>query len=109
MRAKKLGLRGALGSGAGSGRSVRIAAIGLGKITAARAHLVALVIGDFHFDSVIASIENVIRGLIRNGILVAKLVADVLKGLVEIVDVVRKERAASRFFRQILKNLVSLS
>src|SRR5437588_10262263 len=80
-----------------------------GKISPPRAHLVALVIRHFDANWVITAVEDVVRGLISDGILIAKLVADVLKRLVEIVDVIREKRAAAGFIREVLNNLVSIS
>src|ERR671922_1844833 len=64
-------------------------------VSAARAHLVALVVGHFKADSVIPPIQHVIRWLISDRILVTQFVADVLERLVEIVHVIREERAAT--------------
>src|SRR5438445_1341040 len=77
------------------------------KIAAARAYLVALVLGYFDADLVIAPVQDVIRRKVGDRILVAQLVADVLKGLVEIVDMVREKRPAASFFGKVLKNFVA--
>src|SRR5207245_9308928 len=77
-------------------------------VSAASAHLIAFVVRHFEPDFVIAAIKHVIRGLISDGILVAKLVADVLKRLVEIIHVIREKRAPAGFFGKVLKNLVAI-
>ena len=64
-------------------------------------------VGDFDANLVIAPVQNIIYGSIRDGILIAELVADVLKRLVEIIDVIGKKRAAAGLFRKVLKNLVA--
>ena len=56
----------------------------------------------------VAAIHNVVRGKVGDGILVAQFVADVLKRLVQIVDVIRKKRAASGFLGEFLQNLVTV-
>src|SRR5215472_2160417 len=77
-------------------------------IAAPRAHLITLVVGHFHANAVVASIEDVILRLIGNRILVAKLVADILKRLVEIIYVVGEECAAAGLFGKVLEDLVSV-
>src|SRR6266446_4804733 len=80
--------------------------VGAGEIPAARAHLIALMIGHFDADFVVAAVEDVVRRQIGDGILVAQFVADVLERLVQIVHVIRKKRAPAGFFGHFLVNLV---
>src|SRR5882762_11046655 len=75
----------------------RAAGIGFGEIAAAGAHLIALVLRHFNADSVILAVILRMRRDVSDGVLIAQLVADVLEGLVEIVDVIREERAPARF------------
>src|SRR5258708_39623216 len=76
------------------GRSVR-------EIPAARAHLVALMFGHFDADLVVAAIQNVVRRKIREGILVAELVADVLELLVQIIVMLCNDSADSGFLAKV--------
>src|SRR5258707_11128201 len=80
--------------------------IGLGEISATGAYLVTLVVGHLDADAVILAVQLIVVGDIRDGVLIAQLVADVLERLVEIVDVVRKERASAGLFRHVLQILV---
>src|SRR5689334_13619114 len=89
------------------GCSWRTAGIGLGEIAAAGAHLVAFVLRYFDADSVVLAVKLRMRRDVGDGILIAQLVADVLEGLVEIVDVIRKECAAACFVSQVLQNLIA--
>ncbi len=72
---------------------------GTGEVATAGAGLIGFVIGHIDFDFVIATVIGVIGRVIGYGILVAKFFADVLKRLIEIIDVIREERAAAGFFR----------
>src|SRR5260370_11986443 len=77
------------------------------EIAAARAHLVALMVGHFDADFVVPAIDNVIRRKISDRILVAQLVADVLERLVQIIDMRRKKTARAPFISQLLEVLVA--
>src|SRR5260370_7321654 len=57
------------------------------EIAAPRAHLVALVLGHFDADLVVAAIENVVRRKIGEGILVANFLADALARLLHTLHV----------------------
>ena len=94
------------GPGAGVRRSIR-APIRACIVSAARAHLVTLVIRHFDTDFVVAPIQHVVGGLIGDGILVAQLVPNVLEGLVQIVDVIGEKRAPTGLFREVVENLVA--
>jgi hypothetical protein len=59
--------------------------------------LIALVLGNIDLDVVVAAVEGVVGGIVGDGILIAKFFADVLEGLVEVVDVVRIERSTTGF------------
>jgi len=59
-------------------------------------------------DFVIAAIEDGVGGSVSDGVLVAELVADVLKGNVEVVNVVGKEGAAAGLIGEVFKNLVAI-
>ena len=82
--------------------------VGFGEIAAAGADLVALVFGDFDADLVVLAVDDIIGGDVGDGVLVAELVADVLEGLVEIVDVVGEEGAAAGFLGDIVQDFVAL-
>ena len=64
----------------------------------------------WHFDPdfVVPAIVGVIIGVVRDGILIAQLIADVLERLVQIIDVNGYERAATSFLGEILKDFVAL-
>jgi len=61
------------------------------------------VLGRFDVDFVVAAIEGVIRRVVRDGVLIAQFLADVLKRLIEIVHVIRKEGAAAGLLGQALQ------
>src|SRR5262249_32770084 len=82
--------------------------VGAREIAAAGAHLVALVIGRLDFNFVITPIEGMVRGVVRDGVLVAQFVADVLKRLVEIVHVIRIEGAAAGFLGEGLQDFIAV-
>src|ERR1700730_3160372 len=83
--------------GAGWGWLVR----GIGEVTAAGAHLVALVVGNLDADFVVAAVQDVVRWKISDGILIAKLVADVLERLIQVIHVIGEKRAAAGFFSEV--------
>src|SRR5882762_10310372 len=91
----------------GAGGICACPTVGLGEIPTTGAYLVTLVVGHLDADAVILAVELVVVGDIRDGVLIAQLVADVLKGLVKIVDVVRKESASAGLFGHVLQNLVA--
>src|SRR5580704_6368450 len=91
----------------GTGLPGIIFAVGLRKVAAARADLVALVLGNFNADAVVAAVENVVRRNVGNGILIAKFIANILEGLIQIIHVIRKESAPAGIVRQVLQNLVA--
>ena len=93
----------------GTGLPAIIFAISLSKVAAPRAHLVALVLWNFNADPVVTAVENVVRRDVGNGILIAKFVANILERLIQIIHVIRKERAATGFFGKILQNFVAVS
>ena len=76
--------------------------VGASVVAAAGAYLIAVVLGDFDFDFVIAAVEGVVEGIVGDGILVAEFFANILERLIEIVDVVGEEGAAAGFFRNLL-------
>src|SRR5580698_10691924 len=83
-------------------------AIGAGKIPAACAYLVALVVGHFDANLVVAPVEDVVRGNVRNRILISQLVADILERLVQIIYVIRKKCTPPGFVGEVLQNLVAV-
>src|SRR5579859_3859606 len=91
----------------GGGGGVGDVGVGFGEVAAAGADLVALVIGDFDADFVVLAVEDVVGGDVGDGVLVAEFVADVLEGLVEVVDVIGIEGAAAGFFGEVLENFVA--
>ena len=56
----------------------------------------------------ITAIRHVVRRHVRDGVLVAELVANVLEGLIQIVHVIGEKRAPTGFLGKALKNLVAL-
>src|SRR6266849_279320 len=78
------------------------------EIAAAGADLVALGFGVFGAYLVVLAVDDIIGGDVGDGVLVAELVADVLEGLVEIVDVVGEEGAAAGFLGDIVQDFVAL-
>src|SRR5690242_5324071 len=77
-------------------------------IAAPRAHFVAVVVQHFHFDPVVLTVRNEVRGVVSNRILVTQFVADILERLIQIVHVIRKKRPAAGLFRQVRENLVAV-
>ena len=73
------------GAGGGGGFVARVVAgggVGSGVVAAACANLVALVVGRVDADAVIFAVERGVGGNVRDGVLIAELVADVLERLV---------------------------
>ncbi len=98
----------------GGGRRGILRGVGCGgarfcKVAAAGADLVAIVVGEFDFDSVIAAIGDEIGRTVGDGVLISEFVADVLERLIEIVNVVGEKSAAAGFVRKILENLIAFS
>src|ERR1700739_4655833 len=79
------------------------------EITAASADLVAIAVGEFDFYFVVAAVGNKVGGAVGDGVLIAKFVADVLKRLIQVVNVIGKKSAAAGFVREIFENLIPLS
>ena len=71
--------------------------------------MVAIAVGEFDFDFVIAAIGHEIGRTVGDGVLISELVADVLERLIEVVDVVGEKSAAAGFVRKILENLIAFS
>src|SRR5712671_1687088 len=86
----------------GAGGICACPTVGLGEISATSTYLVTLVVGHLDADAVILAVQLVVVGDIRDGVLIAQLVADILKRLVEIIDMVRKESASAGLFRHVL-------
>src|ERR1700746_2985440 len=61
------------------------------KIAAASANLIAIVIGEVDLDFVIAAIGDEIGWAVGDGVLISQFVADVLKRLIQIVNVIREK------------------
>ncbi len=64
-------------------------------------------VGKFDLDLVIAAIGDEIGRTVGDGVLISEFVADVLKGLIEIVNVVWKKSAAAGLIRKIFENLIA--
>src|SRR5579885_2871870 len=92
--------------GAG-GTLLRRSGVSSRVIAAARAHLVALVVGHFDANAVIAAIDDIVCGSVGDRVLIAELVADILEGLVQVVHVIGKERAASGFLGDVFEDFVA--
>src|SRR5256885_7666524 len=88
-------------------RPRRAIVVGLGVVAAPRANLIALMFWNFDANLVIFAIELGMRGNVSDRVLIAQLVANVLEGLVQVIDVVRKERAPAGFLRYVLQDLVA--
>src|SRR6266481_7549237 len=69
------------------------------KIAAAGADLIAIAIGKLDFDLVVAAVGYKVSRAVGDGVLISKFVADVLKRLIEIVDVVWEKSATAGFVR----------
>ena len=70
--------------------------------------MIAIVIWNIDFDPVIFSISDKIRRAVGDGVLIPEFVANILERLIEIVDVIGEEGAASSFLRQIFQNFIAL-
>src|SRR5258707_2616954 len=79
------------------------------KIAAAGANLVAVVVGEFDFYFVVAAVGNKIGGAVGDGVLIAKLGADVLERLIQVINVIREKSTAAGFVREIFENLIAFS
>src|SRR5712691_13564826 len=81
--------------------------VGFGELAAASADLVAIVFGDLDADFVVLAVDDIIGGDVGDGVLVAELVADILEGLIEVVDVIGEEGAAAGFLGDIVQDFVA--
>src|SRR6201987_12478 len=79
------------------------------EITAASADLVAIAIGEFNFYFVVTAVGNKVGRAVGDGVLIAKFVADVLKRLIQIVNVIGEKSAAAGFVRESFENLIAFS
>src|ERR1700676_1804564 len=95
------------GGGSGGGRGLRGGGWG-GEVPAAGADLVALVIGGFDADFVVAAVEDGVAGGVGEGGLVAEFVAHILEGDIEIVDMVGEEGTATGLAGELLEDLVAI-
>ena len=69
--------------------------------------MVAIAVGEFNFDFVVAAVGDEIGRAVGDGVLIAKFVADILKGLIQVVNVIGKKSTAAGFVRKIFKNLIA--
>src|SRR5579863_5527329 len=99
---KLLGFACRTGTGAWRGIGVRPR-----EIAATRSHLEALVIRGLDANAMIFAVQNGIRRNVRDGVLVAQFIANILERLIEIVHMIREKRPAAGFLSQVRKYLIA--
>ncbi len=63
--------------------------------------MIAIVVGKFDFDFVVATVGNEVGRAVGDGVLISEFVTDILEGLIEIVNVIGKKSAPTGFVREI--------
>ena len=65
-------------------------------------------VGHFDFNFVVAAIVGVVGRIVGDGVLIAKFLTNVLEGLIQIIDMIGIEGAATGFLGEGLENLVAI-